>query len=122
MKTLITFGLAMLPFVSSAQFERGQVYLGGSLSGSLVTTASPISPTNSNSKSIDNQLSVSPYIGFFLNSKFVMGSAMGILPHLCHLMFLLIKQERIKPEQIIVIIFISVLSLGITFQLPVRSL
>jgi len=74
MKALIAFGLFVSPLLALAQFERGQTFLGGSLSGSLATTTYNYNPP---SKDVVNQLSVSPSFGYFLNSKIALGAGIG---------------------------------------------
>jgi hypothetical protein len=77
MKTIISISFVLLPYFALAQFERGQIYLGGTISGSLATTNSPNSTTTYFAKTVNNQLSVSPSIGFFLNPKFAVGGGVG---------------------------------------------
>jgi hypothetical protein len=72
MKAIILFGFALLPLVTSAQFERGQLFVGGSLAGSSVATN-----YTGYTKEVTTSLTLLPSIGFFLNSKVALGIGLG---------------------------------------------
>ena len=74
MKNMIAISLLVLPYLASAQFEKGQLYLGGTLSASAATTAYN-NPAGNNQ--INNQYSATPSIGFFLNPKVSIGTGIG---------------------------------------------
>jgi hypothetical protein len=71
MKTVIAMLIVMLPLSVLAQFRRGQIFVGGFLSGSSETYNSM------SSKEVTNQLNVYPSAGYFLNSKILVGSSLG---------------------------------------------
>ncbi|MBL0743118.1 outer membrane beta-barrel protein [Chryseolinea lacunae] len=58
MKKLLLLVVVLIPAFAHAQFNKGDAFLGGTISGS---------------SDFSNNLSVSPFFGFFLNSKISLG-------------------------------------------------
>lgn len=76
MKKILTLSLFVLPFFSIAQFNKGQVYVGGTLSASLQNTDASTGYTGSGlTKS--NTINASPAVGFFLSPKVAVGGTIG---------------------------------------------
>ncbi len=73
MKITPAFFLIVFPCLAWAQFERGQAFLGGSISVSAATTNS----NQYNYKETNSQLSIAPSFGYFLNSKIAVGGGIG---------------------------------------------
>jgi len=73
MKKIIAFSMVLLPSLALAQFTKGQVYLGGSLSASFysndISSPSVISKVNT--------FSLLPVVGIFLNEKISVGGGIG---------------------------------------------
>ena len=68
MKKTIVFSLLLFPFFSFAQFNKGQVYLGGSLS---------TYEQNSSSGVRTGSTSITPVLGYFLKSNWALGASIG---------------------------------------------
>src|SRR5882672_3740525 len=77
MKKIIAFSLALLPSFVFAQFSKGQVYLGGSLSTSLFSNDTPATANSYNSSNKNISLSLLPMVGIFLNQKIAIGGGVG---------------------------------------------
>lgn len=58
MKKLLLLVIVLIPAFAHAQFNKGDAFLGGTISGS---------------SSVSDNMSVSPFFGFFLNSKISLG-------------------------------------------------
>jgi len=74
MKNIIALSIVMAPCFAFAQFSKGQVYVGGTLSTSLQSSTGNGTPPSSN-LSKDNSLSISPTIGFFLSPRIALGGS-----------------------------------------------
>ncbi|GHM99641.1 hypothetical protein WSM22_11310 [Cytophagales bacterium WSM2-2] len=74
MKKIALLLLSMLPLITFAQFKKGDVFLGGTLSTSLQNTDSRTSPFSA-SNATNNSFGISPSIGFFINSKIAIGAS-----------------------------------------------
>jgi hypothetical protein len=71
MKNFILLAACLLPCLVFGQFDKGQVYLGGTLSTSVHNT--PTVP----SVSLSNAFEVSPSLNIFLNTKLSLGASIG---------------------------------------------
>jgi hypothetical protein len=72
MKKIIVFAFISLPLFAIAQFNNGDVFIGGAASVSLQNTSAPTTANPGYTSQI-NSFSISPAIGFFLNQKFSIG-------------------------------------------------
>jgi hypothetical protein len=72
MKKIIALALFVIPCFAFAQFNKGQVFLGGVFSASVQS-----SPSSNGSTTKNNSVSITPNIGFFLNQKFSVGATIG---------------------------------------------
>jgi len=73
MKKLPLLLFLALPLLTSAQFSKGNVFLGGSLSVAILNS----DVATSNSKQTMNNFGISPTIGYFLNEKMALGAALS---------------------------------------------
>ncbi len=78
MKKNIALYLIIFPFIVNAQFNRGQIFIGGTLSASIYNNDVPSSGYPYNGSSYSNRsISISPIIGYFLQPKFAIGGGLG---------------------------------------------
>jgi len=76
MKIIVSIFLLSLPYFAAAQFSKGQVYLGGSMTASS-------SHNDSNSPNVvvnpdkNSSLSISPVLGYFLSPNLAVGGTVG---------------------------------------------
>jgi hypothetical protein len=77
MKKIIVLSIALLPSFVFAQFNKRQVYLGGSLSVSLFNNDIPATANSYGRSNKNNALTLSPLIGIFLNEKVAIGVGVG---------------------------------------------
>lgn len=75
MKKLYALLFLALPFVADAQFSKGNVFLGGTLSAMLQN--SDTNTSTSSTTYTNNSFGISPSIGFFLNEKIALGAAIN---------------------------------------------
>jgi hypothetical protein len=78
MKKNIALFLIVFPFVVNAQFNRGQIFMGGTLSASIDNNDVPSSgyPYNGSSYST-RSISLSPILGCFLKPKLAIGGGLS---------------------------------------------
>jgi hypothetical protein len=78
MKKIIVFFIALIPSFAFAQFSKGQVFIGGTLSTSLQSSnVKDVQPNGGSNLSKNNSLSISPGVGFFLNPKIAIGGGIN---------------------------------------------
>lgn len=78
MKKFFVFSLLALPLAASAQFTKGNMFLGGSLSVMLQNNNPTSPPLNLISPSTQtNNFSLAPSVGFFINEKTVLGVSLS---------------------------------------------
>jgi hypothetical protein len=75
MKIIIGILFLTLPSFAVAQFTKGQVFLGGTLSATNNNNDLPTIPSGSSLKS--STFSVTPVVGFFINPKLALGGSIG---------------------------------------------
>ena len=66
--------LLCIPAMANAQFSKGDVFLGGNVTGSFFHNSQPGNAT----KNSGNSISVYPNIGFFVNERFAVGAQLGL--------------------------------------------
>lgn len=76
MKTWAAFMFLMIPSLASAQFSKGQVFLGGSLSASA-NNSNYIVATGGSGPIKSTSLSIAPTVGFFVSPKLAIGGSIG---------------------------------------------
>lgn len=76
MKKIVALSIAMLPGFAFAQFNKGQVYVGGTLSTSL-QNSNTTQPSPAANLSKNNSISAAPAVGVFLNPKIAIGGTIG---------------------------------------------
>ncbi len=76
MKKIVLLSLVLLPLFAIAQFSKGQIYLGGTMSASVLNNNYPLNP-GSGGPSKSNVFSISPVFGYFLNPKLAIGGSIG---------------------------------------------
>jgi hypothetical protein len=74
---LIILFLLLSPVIASAQFTKGQVFLGGSLSLGLDYQHYTVSPTQNTTQGKNNSFTISMTGGYFLNQKVAVGINIG---------------------------------------------
>jgi len=81
MKKIISLSLVLIPSFVFAQFSKGQVFLGGTLSTLLSNSGTPgtMSTNYYGSNGKNNYVSISPIVGFFINQKIAVGGSIGYL-------------------------------------------
>ncbi len=77
MKKIISISFVLLPCFAFAQFSKGQVYLGGTISASLFNSNTPATPNSTLSNAKQSGFSLSPVFGYFLNPKIAVGGGIG---------------------------------------------
>jgi hypothetical protein len=77
MKKSITLIFLLLPFLTLAQFNKGQVYLGGTFSLGVSRQNYASSPTQNTTQTQSNSFSLSPVAGYFLYPKIAVGGNVG---------------------------------------------
>src|SRR5579859_3990787 len=77
MKKSITSILLLLPFLTLAQFNKGQVYLGGTFSLGASHENYSSAPTQNTTQTQSNSFSLSPVVGYFINPKIAIGGDVG---------------------------------------------
>ena len=77
MKKIIALSFVLFPSFAFAQFSKGQVYVGGSLSTSLFNNDVPATANSYNSSNKNNTFTLSPMVGIFLNQKIAIGGGVG---------------------------------------------
>ncbi len=75
MKKIIFFLLTALPALAFAQFNKGNIFLGGAFSSTLSNSDSRTNPANPYS-STNNGVAIYPTFGFFLNEKLAIGTSL----------------------------------------------
>jgi hypothetical protein len=79
MKIIVLALFLSLPFLAMAQFSKGQVYLGGTLSLNSTTPSYPGLTVNLFNSVVpkSSSVSISPLFGWFVNEKFLVGAEVG---------------------------------------------
>lgn len=77
MKKFIALSLLLTPCFAFAQFSKGQVFLGGSLSASLFNNDIPATANSYSNSTKNNTLTLLPLVGVFLNQKIAIGGGVG---------------------------------------------
>jgi|GEM_PF-1757001 hypothetical protein len=75
MKIIVSILILSIPYFAAAQFSRGQIYLGGSMTAS--STYSDFNSPNSGGPNKGNSFSISPVFGYFLNPNLAVGGSIG---------------------------------------------
>lgn len=70
--------LLCIPALAKAQFNKGDIFLGGTFSGSYSHSDHPEYGNTSSYKNSGKSISVYPSMGFFVNERFAVGPQLGL--------------------------------------------
>jgi hypothetical protein len=77
MKKLFALSFLILPFAVSAQFAKGNIFLGGTLSATSQKFDNSASTNQTSSTQTNNNFGIAPSVGFFLSEKIAIGAAIS---------------------------------------------